>query len=151
MAFARHGVPDKLVSDNCTRFACCNRVQKVCADMGIVFEHVISGPKFPQSNGHAEGVIGKVKSIMKKAIEMAATSSCHCLTTLNRVKVHPNAAVIFSRRSKTPIQRCMLKHRISGVFEQKSTTCFSTKVSTSTGHINWSRWHLRVLDSLSRC
>ena len=62
--FARHGIPDVLITDNGTQFTS-------SAFSAFVkewqFEHRTSSPRYPQSNGRAENAVKTCKSLMKKA------------------------------------------------------------------------------------
>ena len=61
--FARHGIPELVVSDNGPQFK--------AAEIGTFaedynFTHVTSSPKYPQANGEVERTIKTVKSMLKK-------------------------------------------------------------------------------------
>ncbi|UYV82874.1 K02A2.6-like, partial [Cordylochernes scorpioides] len=56
--FARHGIPETVVSDNGTQFG------NFARQYG--FTHVTSSPRFPQSNGMAEAGVKIAKLILKK-------------------------------------------------------------------------------------
>jgi hypothetical protein len=62
--FARHGIPEELVSDNGPQYSC-NEFKQFTQDWHI--KHTTSSPKYPQSNGLAERFVGIVKQILKKA------------------------------------------------------------------------------------
>ncbi len=61
--FARHGIPEILMSDNGPQFSA-ELFQTFAGEFG--FKHVTSSPKFPQSNGEAERAVQTVKSLLKK-------------------------------------------------------------------------------------
>lgn len=61
--FARHGIPETLVSDNGPQYSAATFSQ-FARDYG--FEHVTSSPKYPQSNGEAERAVKTVKSLLLK-------------------------------------------------------------------------------------
>ncbi len=63
---ARHGIPERLISDNGPQFA--SREFEEFAKK-YQFEHITSSPRYPQSNGKAENAVGTVQRIMQKAYE----------------------------------------------------------------------------------
>uniref|UniRef100_A0A3P9ISX4 Integrase catalytic domain-containing protein n=1 Tax=Oryzias latipes TaxID=8090 RepID=A0A3P9ISX4_ORYLA len=62
--FARHGIPEVLVTDNRPQFSG-SHFQAFAACYG--FEHVTSSPRFPQSNGEPERAVQTVKRLLKKS------------------------------------------------------------------------------------
>ena len=62
--FARHGIPDTLISDNGPQFASAEFAQ-FTKEWQI--EHRTSSPHYPQSNGRAENAVKTCKSLLKKA------------------------------------------------------------------------------------
>ena len=61
---ARHGIPEKLITDNGPQFS--SRNFKAFVTSWKV-KHVTSSPRYPQSNGHAERAVQTIKNILKKA------------------------------------------------------------------------------------
>ena len=61
--FARHGIPEKVISDNGPQYAS-EMFKTFAAEYG--FEHVTSSPRYPQSNGTAERAVKTVKSMFEK-------------------------------------------------------------------------------------
>ena len=61
---ARHGIPDILVSDNGPQYSS-NEFQQFASQWE--FQHVMSSPKHPQSNGKAKSAVKICKSMLKKA------------------------------------------------------------------------------------
>ncbi|UYV67950.1 hypothetical protein LAZ67_5002584, partial [Cordylochernes scorpioides] len=62
--FARHGIPETVVSDNGTQFGAAREFANFARQYG--FTHVTSSPRFPQSNGMAESGVKIAKFILKK-------------------------------------------------------------------------------------
>ena len=62
---ARHGIPDKIVSDNGPQFSSQEfRMFNDCYE----FDHITSFPTYPQSNSKAENAVKTVQRIMLKAL-----------------------------------------------------------------------------------
>ena len=61
--FARHGIPDTLISDNGRQFASAEFAQ-FTREWQI--QHRTSSPHYPQSNGRAENTVKTCKSLLKK-------------------------------------------------------------------------------------
>ena len=62
--FARHGIPDVLITDNGTQFSSSEFAKFTEA---WKFEHKTSSPHHPQSNGKAENAVKICKTLLKKA------------------------------------------------------------------------------------
>ena len=62
--FARHGIPEVLVTDNGTQFSS-SEFATFAKAWG--FQHIISSPRYPQSNGKAENSVKVCKALLKKA------------------------------------------------------------------------------------
>ena len=62
--FARHGIPEEVISDNGPQFSSQQYAEFAKA---YQFRHTTSSPYFPQSNGEAERAVGTVKSLLKKS------------------------------------------------------------------------------------
>ena len=62
--FARHGIPEVVVSDNGPQFSAASYA-KFAQQYG--FKHVTSSPHYPQGNGEAERAVKTVKSLLKKS------------------------------------------------------------------------------------
>ncbi|UYV67397.1 hypothetical protein LAZ67_5000460 [Cordylochernes scorpioides] len=62
--FARHGIPETVVSDNGTQFGTAREFANFARQ--YKFTHVTSSPRFPQSNGMAEAGVKIAKLILKK-------------------------------------------------------------------------------------
>lgn len=63
--FSRHGIPDKLVSDNGSQFVS-QEFSQFAREWE--FEHSTSSPHHPRGNGKAESAVKVVKNLFKKAI-----------------------------------------------------------------------------------
>ena len=61
--FARHGIPQTVMSDNGPQYAAAAFV-KFAQEYG--FAHITSSPRYPQSNGAAERAVRTVKSLLDK-------------------------------------------------------------------------------------
>ncbi len=61
--FARHGIPEVVMSDNGPQFA--SSTFQEFADQ-YRFSHITSSPTFPQSNGEAERAVKTIKAMLKK-------------------------------------------------------------------------------------
>ncbi len=62
--FARHGIPEEVVSDNGPHYSSQAYIEFAKA---YQFQHVTSRPYFAQSNGEAERAVGTVKRLLKKS------------------------------------------------------------------------------------
>ena len=62
--FARHGIPQKVVSDNGLQFSSIY-YKNFTTEYG--FLHTTSSPRFPQSNGKVERAVKTLKNLLKKA------------------------------------------------------------------------------------
>lgn len=63
-SFARHGIPETLISDNGPQYRC-REFEGFANTWG--FTHITSSPHYPQSNGLAEKSVHIAKSLMEKA------------------------------------------------------------------------------------
>ncbi|UYV61221.1 K02A2.6-like, partial [Cordylochernes scorpioides] len=60
--FARHGIPEEVISDNGPQFGL--EFKKFAKEYG--FHHITSSPRFPQSNGFIESMVKNIKNQLKK-------------------------------------------------------------------------------------
>ena len=63
--FARHGIPEQVLSDNGPQYS--SEAYTQFAQL-YGFEHVTSSPYFPQSNGETERAVQTIKNLMNLAI-----------------------------------------------------------------------------------
>jgi transposase InsO family protein len=101
--FARHGIPDKLISDNGPQFAS-QEFMQFTHEYG--FQHTTSSPHFPQSNGLAERYVQTAKKLLKKAKQSGNDPYLALLTYRNtptdEVLGSPSQR-LFGRRTKTTL------------------------------------------------
>ena len=64
--FSRHGIPGELVSDNGTQYKS-HLFRKFITAWGI--HHIISSPRYPQSNGLAEAAVKMTKAMIRKQVK----------------------------------------------------------------------------------
>ena len=97
--FARHGIPDVLVSDNMPFASAMFR--QFASDWG--FQVITSSPTYPQSNGQSERFVQTVKNIMRKSREEGRDIHLALLeyrnTPLSGLSASP-AQLLMSRRLK---------------------------------------------------
>jgi transposase InsO family protein len=62
--FARHGIPNVVISDNGPQYAC-KEYEEFARKWE--FQHITSSPYHPEANGKAERTVQTIKSLMKKA------------------------------------------------------------------------------------
>ena len=108
--FARHGVPELVMSDNGPQFSC-GEFREFAQRWD--FEHIKSSPRYPQSNWQVERAIGTVKNFVKKAMEDGSDVQLALLNFRNTVREGYSASpaqLLFGRRCRTllPIQRSRL-------------------------------------------
>ena len=61
--FARHGIPEQLISDNGPQFSSTS-FAKFAEDYG--FTHILPSSRYPQANGEVEHAVQTVKNLLKK-------------------------------------------------------------------------------------
>ena len=62
--FARHGIPEQVLSDNGPQFAAHSFAQ-FAEEYG--FTHITASPRYPQANGEVERAVKTVKELLKKS------------------------------------------------------------------------------------
>lgn len=104
--FARHGIPEIVMSDNGTQFGdpirnfhpgASREFAKFAEEYG--FKHVTSSPKFPQSNGMAEAAVKIVKNLFKKNIDPSLALMEYRATPLQNG--YSPAELLFGRKIRT--------------------------------------------------
>uniref|UniRef100_H2M3Q2 Integrase catalytic domain-containing protein n=1 Tax=Oryzias latipes TaxID=8090 RepID=H2M3Q2_ORYLA len=96
--FARHGIPQVLVTDNGPQFSG-SHFQAFAACYG--FEHVTSSPRFPQSNGEAERAVQTVKRLLKKSSDPYRALLAYRATPLQNG--YSPAELLMGRRLRTTV------------------------------------------------
>ena len=98
--FARHGMPDYLVSDNGPQFAA-NTFAKFTEEYGFI--HVTTSPRYPQANGEVERSVQTVKSLLKKSEDQYKALIAYRSTSLES-GLSP-AELLIGRRLRTRFQQ----------------------------------------------
>ncbi|KAK7912921.1 hypothetical protein WMY93_013132 [Mugilogobius chulae] len=113
--FARHGVPEKLVSDNGPQYSS-QEFKAFAASWD--FEHVTSSPHYPQSNGLAERTVRTAKSILDKAHAQKTDPYLSILehrnTPVDGLKSPSQLLMSRRLRSVLPVTSQHLKPRVTG-------------------------------------
>ncbi|XP_028411133.1 uncharacterized protein K02A2.6-like [Dendronephthya gigantea] len=118
--FARHGIPDEVVSDNGPQFA---SVEFKNFSEVWEFLHITSSPGYPQSNGQVERTVQTVKKLLKKADESGQDPYLSILeyrnSPLDSVNKSP-AQLLMSRRlkSRLPTITPLLQPQIQQMLEK---------------------------------
>ena len=110
MHFARHGVPDCLVSDIGPQYTS-SESRRFAATWK--FKHVTTSPNYPQANGMAESAVKTCKSIMKKSLISKSDPYLGLLDHRNTTAATGMSPCqrLFGRRTKTllPLTESLLK------------------------------------------
>ena len=119
--FARHGIPDIVVSDNGPQYSS-HEFRKFAQTWQ--FNHVTSSPTYPQSNGMAERTIQTVKQILKKAIKNGDDPYLSLLEFRN-TPIDDNLGspcqLLMNRRTKSllPTSSALLEPEVQGNVQKK--------------------------------
>ena len=97
--FARHGIPDKLVSDNGPQF---NSTEFADFAATYGFSHITSSPHYPQGNGQAERMVKTVKKLLKRSSDKYLALLSYRTTPLPWCGRSP-AELCLGRRLRTDI------------------------------------------------
>ena len=119
--FARHGIPETVVSDNGPQYSS-GLYREFANNFG--FHHVTSSPYHPQSNGEAERAIGTLKNLLKKEKDPYLALLVYRTTPLKNG--YSPAELLMNRKLRTtvPITREMRKPMVPNVesLEHKEET-----------------------------
>ncbi|KAI5731337.1 hypothetical protein M8J77_008443 [Diaphorina citri] len=111
--FARHGIPQIVVSDNGPQFSS-REFQQFART--YEFQHITSSPRYPRSNGEAESAVKIMKKMLTKCLYDNTDPYIGMLNLRNTPKnFGPSPAqLLFSRvlNSKIPTQNKLLKPKI---------------------------------------
>ena len=115
--FARHGIPEKLRSDNGPQYSS-QEFSNFCSDYQM--EHTTSSPHYPQSNGEAERAVQTVKRMWKKCKDKHLALLNYRTTPLKGLSFSP-AQLLMSRRprNKLPAARQMLQPKTVDIKDVK--------------------------------
>ncbi|XP_048747335.2 uncharacterized protein K02A2.6-like [Ostrea edulis] len=111
--FARHGIPEELISDNAPNLVS-DEFRKFATEYG--FKHTTSSPHYPQSNGMAERTVQTVKNLLKKSNEAQTDPNLALLEIRNTPidGVGTPTQLLFGRRTRSilPTHEALLKPHI---------------------------------------
>lgn len=96
--FARHGIPDKVISDNGPQFRSAEFL-KFSSNYG--FKHQTSSPRYPQANGEVERAVRTVKSLLKKSKDPYIALMAYRATPLENG--YSPAELLFGRKIQTTL------------------------------------------------
>ena len=104
--FARHGIPEVVISDNGPQYS--SEAYKVFANQ-YHFKHITSSPYYPQSNGEAERAVGTLKRMLEKEKDPYLALLAYRTTPLQNG--YSPAQLLMSRRLRgsVPIARQQLQ------------------------------------------
>ena len=99
--FARHGIPEEVISDNGPQFSSAEFANFA---REYEFKHTTSFPRYPQPNGLAERTVQTIKNILKKAKDDKKDPNLAFLdlrnTPIDDIGMSP-AQLLMGRRTRT--------------------------------------------------
>ncbi|KAI8490490.1 hypothetical protein Bbelb_317580 [Branchiostoma belcheri] len=117
--FARHGIPDVVISDNGPQFTA-EEFEKFAREWN--FKHQPSSPGYPQSNGKAENAVKTAKQLMEKAFR-GKTDPYLALLDLRNMPTQgvgsSPAQRLFNRRTNTTVRRALLEPEVPSEIPRK--------------------------------
>ena len=96
--FARHGIPETVVSANGPQYAS-YEFARFAVEEGFI--HVTSSPRYPQSNGKAERAVQTVKAMLKKSVDPYGALLAYRTTSLECG--YSPAQLLMGRQPRTSI------------------------------------------------
>jgi transposase InsO family protein len=96
--FARHGIPDRVISDNGPQFSSVE-FSKFSSSYG--FKHQTSSPRYPQANGKIERAVKTMKSLLKKSKDPYIALMAYRDTPLENG--YSPAELLFGRKIQTTL------------------------------------------------
>lgn len=131
--FARHGIPEEVVTDNGPQFR--SEFLAFAKDWG--FRHITSSPKYAQSNGCAEAAVKIAKKKITKASDPYRALLAYRATPLDNG--YSPAELLFSRRLRThiPLAPELLKPSVADAAALKA----SEHKARSRQELNYNRRH----------
>ena len=96
--FARHGIPEQLMSDNGPQYAC-GEFKQFAVD--YQFTSITSSPHLPSANGEAERAVRTVKSLLDKSADPYKALLAYRNTPIRNG--HSPAELLMSRRLRTDL------------------------------------------------
>ena len=119
--FSRHGIPEEVISDNGPSYAS-REFAKFAQKWD--FKHTTSSPRYPQSNGFAEKMVGTTKKILQKAEDSGQDPYLAMLnwrTTPSSDMPSP-AEILMGRKPRTRItlsKPCRKDSKIKGALQKR--------------------------------